>query len=70
LSLVERDGNVRSQHVANVTSRTLGPVIADQVHRASYIMTDDSTVYPPIAKDFAGHGSVNHSAEEYVRAHF
>ena len=33
-------------------------------------MTDESSVYPPIAKDFGGHGQVNHSAEEYVRAMF
>ncbi len=70
LSLVEREGRVRSQRVANVNAKTLGPVIADQVHKASYIMTDDATVYPAVTKDFAGHGSVNHSAEEYVRAQF
>ena len=33
-------------------------------------MTDESTVYPMIGHEFAGHGTVNHSAEEYVRAHF
>jgi hypothetical protein len=33
---------VRSQHVSNVTSKTLKPIIAAQVHKASYIMTDDS----------------------------
>jgi hypothetical protein len=27
-------------------------------------------VYPAVTKDFAGHGTVNHSAEEYVRAQF
>jgi transposase-like protein len=70
ISLVERDGSVRSFHVANVTSRTLRPIIAEAVNKASYLMTDDSVVYPPIARYFAGHGSVNHSAEEYVRAGF
>jgi transposase-like protein len=70
LSLVERDGSVRSQHVANVNAKTVGPVIAEQVHKASYIMTDDALVYPAVTKDFAGHGTVNHSAEEYVRAQF
>ena len=33
-------------------------------------MTDDSPVYPAIGRQFAGHGSVNHSIEEYVRAQF
>src|SRR5260221_5964538 len=68
LSLVEREGRVRSQHVANVNAKTLKPVIAAQVQKASYIMTDDSAVYPPITKDFGGHGTVNHSLEEYVHA--
>jgi len=70
LSLVERDGSVRSYHVANVTAQTLRPIIAKSVNKASYLMTDDALVYPAVARDFAGHGTVNHSAEEYVRAGF
>lgn len=31
-------------------------------------MTDESTVYPEIGEEFSGHGTVNHSANEYVRA--
>jgi transposase-like protein len=68
VSLVERDGSVRSFHVANVTATTLRPIIVEAIHKASYIMTDDSAIYPSIGRTFAGHGSVNHSAEEYVRA--
>lgn len=33
-------------------------------------MTDNSVVYPTIGKEFKGHGSVNHSADEYVRGGF
>ena len=33
-------------------------------------MTDESPVYSAIGREFAGHGTVNHSAEEYVRAAF
>ena len=33
-------------------------------------MTDESPVYPRVMKDMSGHGTVNHSAEEYVRAFF
>jgi transposase-like protein len=68
LSLVERDGSVRSYHVANVTAQTLRPIIAKSVNKASYLMTDDALVYTAVTRDFAGHGTVNHSAEEYVRA--
>jgi transposase-like protein len=70
LSLVERDGTVRSFHVANVTAQTLRPIIVTHVNRASYLMTDDARVYDGIGREFSGHGSVNHSAEEYVRAGF
>ena len=33
-------------------------------------MTDEAPVYRKIGEEFAGHGTVNHSAEEYVRAYF
>src|SRR3954454_10252618 len=70
VALVERDGKVRSFHVPNVSAKTLRPIIVTNVNRASYIMTDESTVYPAVGREFSGHGSVNHSAGEYVRAFF
>jgi transposase-like protein len=70
LALVERDGSVRSFPVANVSAKTLRPIIVTHVNRATYIMTDDAPVYTAIGREFRGHGSVNHSAEEYVRAQF
>ena len=70
VALVERDGYIRSYHVANVTADTLRPIIVKHVSRASFLMTDESVVYPKIGREFAGHGTVNHSAEEYVRAAF
>lgn len=70
VALVERDGKMRSQHVGKVNSRTLRPILEAQLDKSTYVMTDDSTVYPPITKDFAGHGTVNHSAQEYVRGYF
>jgi transposase-like protein len=70
LSLVERSGKVQSFHVPDVTAETLRPVITANVDKATYLMTDGSPVYPGIGADFAGHGWVNHSAEEYVRAYF
>ena len=57
-------------HVPNVTAQTLKPIIVRHVNKASYLMTDGHTVYPSIGAQFAGHGTVDHSAEEYVRAAF
>src|SRR3981081_3271170 len=70
LALVERDGSVRSFHVPNVSAKTLRPLIVTNINRASFLMTDEATVYTQIGREFSGHGTVNHSAEEYVRAHF
>ena len=70
VALVERGGETRSYHVANVTAATLRPIMVKIADRASYLMTDESAVYPSVGKVFAGHGSVNHSAGEYVRSFF
>jgi len=70
VALVEREGRVRSFHVPSVNGKTLRPILKAQINRHSYLMTDEGTVYPPIGEDFAGHGSVNHSIEEYVRGGF
>lgn len=70
VALVEREGRVRSFHVANVTSATLRPVVVKHASRASYLMTDESPVYSKMGREFAGHGSVNHSIDEYVRGTF
>jgi transposase-like protein len=67
VSLVERGGETRSFHVANVTAATLRPIIVTHASRKSHMMTDGSPVYPSIGDEFAGHSSVDHSAEEYVR---
>jgi transposase-like protein len=70
VALVERGGKVRSRHVADVTGKTLRDTIVTQIDRASYLMTDEAPAYKTIGDEFEGHGTVNHSAEEYVRAYF
>jgi len=67
LTLVERDGESHSFHVANVKAKTLREAIVKTVDRKSHLVTDELTSYPPIGKEFAGHTTVNHSANEYVR---
>src|SRR5438552_7796625 len=66
-TLVEREGKARSRHVADVTAKTLRETITTQASRESYLMTDEALVYERLGKEFAGHGTVNHSADEYVR---
>ena len=66
VALVEREGHVRSFHVANVTAKQLRPLILTHVLPTSYLMTDESGVYTRVGREFHGHGTVNHSASQYV----
>lgn len=67
VSLVERNGAVRSFHVANVSGKTLRPVLVTQIDRASTLMTDEGGQYATFGKEFARHERVNHGIGEYVR---
>ncbi len=67
VSLIERDGRVASFHVANVTAKTLRPIIVKHASRKSTLMTDEAPVYVGVGKEFAAHRTVNHSANEYVK---
>ena len=67
VSLVERGGEVRSFHVRNVNSATIGPIMAANIARDTHLMTDDAGLYKPMAVDYDKHSSVNHRAGEYAR---
>jgi len=67
MTLVERDGESRSFHIANVRAKTLREKIVTTVNRKSHLMTDELASYDSIGKEFANHSSVCHSADEYVR---
>ncbi len=69
-ALIERDGKVRGCHVTEVNAKTLRPIMVTQIDRASYLMTDENEVYTKTGREFRGHGTVNHSINEYVRGGF
>lgn len=66
-SLVERNGNVRSFHVPDVTGDTLKEKLLENVSKKARLMTDDGRQYLGLKKEFKRHDVVNHSAGEYVR---
>lgn len=66
-TLVERGGRARSFHVANVTGKTLAPILRTQVRRESALMTDEAGQYRNVGAEFASHGTTNHGKSEYVR---
>jgi transposase-like protein len=66
VALVQRDGRVYSQRVANVTGATLKGVIRKHVDPSATIMTDAFKSYSGLADEYADHFTVNH-LDEYVR---
>jgi transposase-like protein len=67
LSLVERRGKVRSHHIPAVTAANLREITDAQIHGATHVITDEGAAAMAVGREFAKHGSVNHSAGEYVR---
>lgn len=67
VTLVERGGEARSFHVDRATISNVTPIVRQNIDRETRLMTDESGIYTKVGKDFAGHESVNHSADEYVR---
>jgi transposase-like protein len=70
LTLVDREGDSHSFHVANVKAKTLREAMVRVADRKSHLLTDELLSYDPIGREFAGHTTVNHSANEYVRKGF
>lgn len=70
MTLVERGGAARSFHVEDATAKTLRDTAVQVASRKSYLMTDEAKHYVKLGREFAGHGTVNHSAGEYARGNF
>ena len=67
LTLVERGGPARSFHVGGTSVAEIVPIVRQNVRRESHFMTDEALHYRSLGKEFASHGRVEHSADEYVR---
>lgn len=66
-ALVERGGNVRSTHITGKVFAGVKRALKANVSPDATLMTDDARMYRKIAKAFADHQAVNHSAHEYAR---
>jgi transposase-like protein len=68
VSLVDREsGEKRSFHIADVTAKTLKPIIHAHVATHARLMTDDAKVYVKLGARYFAHESVNHTEKEYAR---
>lgn len=67
VGLIERNGSVRTFHVASATKENVATLVTDNVARESILYTDESRLYTGMSAHFADHQSVKHSRKEYVR---
>lgn len=66
LGMVERGGKVRLRVIAARRGEPLSGAVRANVNPESIIFTDDWRPYRPLAKEYAGHRVINHSAGVYV----
>ena len=68
LSLVDRTtGRAKSMVVDDLKSKTLIPILRENIAKGATVYTDEATQYQGLANDFAVHDYVRHSAGEYGR---
>lgn len=67
MTLVERNGRVRTTQLERVNEANLDAVLQAYVDPCAHLMTDDAPAYDKLGKGFSNHLSVNHSRGEYVR---
>jgi len=67
-SLVERGGQVRSFHVPDITSKTLRPLMLQQIEYDTRLVTDEGSAYRKLQRsDFKSHKTIKHKSGIYVR---
>lgn len=67
ISLVERDGKVRSFHVPQINGASLKAALHGHIAKDTHLMTDELRMYRKIGREFLSHETVNHSKKEYAR---
>ena len=69
VSLVDRNGETRSFHIATIDAKNLKPILMKHIAKQATVYTDSAGHYKTmkLASNFAGHETVNHSAGEYAR---
>ena len=67
LTLVERGGKARSMVVNDLKTRTIAPLVRQNLAREARLMTDEAPYYTLVGREFAEHGVVHHFRGEYGR---
>lgn len=66
ITIVERDGRVKTQHMEKVNGKNLKAAMLEIVNPAATIMTDESPLYYGTGFNFVDHQTVNHRNGVYV----
>src|SRR5258707_5288887 len=66
MGMVERGGRIVAGPVPDTTKQTLEPIILENVAPETTVSTDDWGAYSDLGRVYT-HGTVVHSAKEYVR---
>ena len=69
LSLVERNGHVRSFHVDGHATADLAPYMKANISKHSVLVTDEGKWYAETGKEFFDHKTVNHGQKEWKRGY-
>lgn len=67
VALVERGGSVRTFHVGVASQFVVTELMKENISHKTEIHTDESRLYSPVPEHFAGHHTVIHTGQEYVR---
>jgi transposase-like protein len=67
VAAVQRGGKVRTQTMQKVTGKNLKQFVNANVHKASFINTDELLTYRNMFHDYERHDAVNHGLKEYAR---
>lgn len=67
VSVLQRDGRVRSTHMDRVIAKNLKAAIKEVCAPDAHIITDEAKLYKGLRGEGFKHSSVNHSAYEYAR---
>lgn len=68
LTLVDRETkSARSVVIDDLKVETIAPIVNANIAKEAILMTDEAHRFQSIGKAFAGHETVNHAKDEYVR---
>lgn len=65
LSLVQRNGGVRSFTINGTSAAEIGPIVNANVARETFLLSDEARQYQSIGKGYHAHLWVNHGSGEY-----